>query len=318
MYSDHPHLVKCFLNNRKQDGSIKSFFTDFMKNHLGKQGKTSKYGRERIVSEIFYEGDPSKNRSLLKDFEETLSPANDDFIRAEADDQAVINLLNDYIKRLDLRKEANRFRLKTLMVIFLMRGFRNKYYKLEMKKEYSELLKSTVISIYRAQCTIYQEMRDTILKAANGEIKKAPKLKSDVKYLVEHYMNSKIAIDPDFMISALDEDEEIEVRDNIVDTLKDLGIAILTNRRERIITSKVFPYVDAKTLALISEVAKEYRTMWCKFTPFVNANILVEALGFSYSAYDSYKPKVANELIKLSNENSYEDITAYLLEESED
>lgn len=319
MYSDHPHLVKCFLNNRKQDGSIKSFFSDFMKSHLGKttKGKTTKYGRELIVANIFYEGDPSKNRGLLKDFEESMTSGSDDMLRAEADDQAVINLLNDYIDRLDLRRNENRFRLKTLMIIFLMRSFSNKYYKLIMKKEYSDLLKDTYIGIYRAKCTIYTEMRDLILKAASGDLKKVPKLSSDVKFIVEHFMHSKTPIDPDFLLSVPDEDE-FEVQDNIVSTLKELGIALLTERRERIITSKNFPYLEPKQLAIISDIVKEYRAMWTRFTPFVNANILVEAIGISYNSYDNYKSKVSSELIKLSNQNSYEDITAYLLEDSED
>lgn len=308
------------MKNRKQSGSIRAFFTDFMKNHLGKNpdGRTSKYGREKIVDEVFYVGDPSKNRSLLSDYEENLSSnPTADFLRSEADDQETINLINDYISRLDLRKEENRFRLKALMIIFLMRDFRNKYYKLKMKQEYADLLKNTYIEIYRAKYSIYYELCKTIKGIAKGEITKVPKVSTNPKDLVNHFMRNNLTIDPEFMLNPAVDVDKMEVKSNIDDTLQELGLSILNERRERIITENMFPYLDTKQLRLISDTIFVYRSVWNKFHPKVNANILTIAIGISDSAKDKYKSIVSNELVKLANQNSYEDITPYLLDEDE-
>lgn len=313
-YSEHPHMVKCFLTYRKEakDQSITKFFSNFMSSYLG----NSKYDREVKVKEVFYIGDPSKNRFQLKEYEESLDLSNDVAIKNQADDQETLNLLNDYISHLDLRREENRMRLNTLLVIFMLRHFRSNYFKLELKPKYAEKLKEIYYDIIRAQSTILKMCQDRAIQVLNEE-KKVPKaISTNVNYLIDTFMHSDIELDPNFIPvdeDVYDEDIEVEGTD-AKEVLLELGTDLFSVRLDRIFKPERFPDLSKDMLNKVANTVRVYRKVWHCFSPTVNINILTTCVGLSTSSYDKYKSIVSSELIKLSNENSYEDITAYLLE----
>lgn len=312
-YSDHPHMVKCFLSNRKDnDGSITAFFSNFMDSYMGK----SKYDKQVKVKEVFYIGDPSKNRFLLKDYEDTSDQSEDVSLKNQADDQETINLLNDYISHLDLRKEKYRMRLKTLLVVFMLRSFRSKYYKLELNENYANLLRDIYNNIIKAQYTLVKKCQERTLQVIKGEKKVPQKFSNNVDELIELFMHSDIEVNPKFtMITELPDEDEVDIKgDSLEDVIINLNSDIFNIRLERVFKNDRFPKVSDRVLDKVKDTIQIYRNVWNKFVPTVNSNIICKCVGISVSAYNDYKSKVSTELIKLSNENSYEDITAYLLE----
>lgn len=309
-YSDHKKLVKTFLDNRKMKNSIRSYFNEFLRDDLGK----SDYGAKQVVDAVFYIGDPTSNRYQLSDFDSTDSDSYS-HLKGVADDKQTINLLNDYISRLDLRREANRMKLKTLLIIFMLRSFRNNYYKLNVNLDYAKILKDIVDGILKAQTTILTYARRDLRLIDEGVDVAIPRMNNDPDWFIKTFMKSDVPYDPELLLGDL-EDEEliIDVKDDLEQTLATLGIHLLSVRTDRVITKVIFPFFTSDQRKLSREVIKYYKTLFQKCTPNITANILFKLVGISSHAYSKYKPIVASELIQLSNENSYEDITAYLLD----
>lgn len=319
-YLDHKDLLSTFHTNLNHKGSIEGLFKSFIGPHLG----YTSYNISRAVDEVFYKGGPDKSRSLIQGWETELLQKENKLYSLN-DDDAVIALLNDYIRRLNLQREQNRMRLDTLLVVFLLREFRHKYYQLKLNDTYTKKLKSVYEGIIRARMTIYRNLVDDIGKyVVRGEsYKKLNVSKLKPEQIVKEYFKSDVPVDLDnfekfenLKVDSLDEPLKL-LGSNLDETMSELDYRVLSERTDRVVIPENFPYLNSKQLKILFDLVQDYRGLYLKITPVVNANILVAAVGISEASYNKYKKTVASELQSLSNKYNYTDITMYLLQSNE-
>lgn len=315
-YTDQKSLINNFSKQVKHqsDASIKDFFLGFLGNRMAK----TKYGSLKIVNDIFYVGDShsSGSKFQLADHEFPEYGISDTTTEVEIDDDgSTIALLNDYLQKLDYRREENRMRMFALYAIFLMRDFRFKYYLL---KTGSDKYNKVFINIYQklmsVKFNLLEELTETLMDCVIGDkpyVSKISKLDSDK--LIEAYSVIR-DLDQDAMLDDMEEPEFDLDYSDLTEAIKDLNFKLLSYRTNRLITKKNFPFLNSKKLALANKIVAEYRSVYIRFYPNANIQTICKLVGISQFTYDKYKKIVASELIALSQKSNYNDITLYLLE----
>lgn len=310
-YSDQASLIKTLRKYSKSKGSIRSYFTDFLKENIGK----SAYGRSKKVDEVFFIGDPRSQRSLLSDYDLNNIPESN---QMDADDNQTIMLLNDYISRIDFRKTESSYQMKTLIAIFLRRGFRDYYYKLKMPKQYEDLTRSVYKGIIIARVKIMEDLKRYFLGVLDGSILTYRNMDMNHMLVANTFMRADVTVTDELYELVTTEPNDLDIFDegSPEATIDAMGLGILSARSERVCSKNVFPTASKNQLKLMKKILVDYHNLWKMFDP-IDLRIICYLVDISTSTYGRYKNRMVKELIRLSNQNSYEDIIPYLMEDEQ-
>lgn len=300
--SNKTELLKLFKENSKESSSLYKFFTGL----VGPSINSSSYFIKKEIDGVFLRGGANKSRSVLAEHETVV----DDSSKKNLEEDSVINLINEYIRRLDLRSTESILRLKTLFIVFLRRELRDRYSDITVNPSYANLLSMSYYKINNAKLVIIQDMKSDLL---NLDQKSPSQYPDDIKLdiILDYLKRDEIEDELDY--------SDVEIQANSMEELLDSrAYQLITSRLDRSITPKTFPYLTSEQLEKARLIVTYYKKMYKSYAIPTHLSILTSLMKISASSYNKYKSLVGSELLKLSTDYSSISILNYLTDSNEE
>lgn len=308
MYKDHKKLLSCFNTHKRHSGSIKDLFSQF----LGDNIEGNKFLKSRKIDKLFLRESSGNTRGLLADYEENNLNENVDESTVD-DDQMVLDLISRYLNGLDGHSRSNRFKIKSMLVLFLCRRIAYKYDRLEINSNTTrKLLEDAYNRLVGSKVEILSQLHQSIIDCVIGGSKYKP-IDNSYKSIVSRFMIPHDELDAIDAVNELEPDVEVTETSDIKLALEELGYNILLIRNERLVTSKNFPYLSHDQRVLMRTIIKDYRTIYLRLHSKPNITLISELIGIDNDTVTRYKSKIAEELNNLAVGQSAISINQYLL-----
>jgi stage V sporulation protein SpoVS len=266
-------------------------------NLVAKDLAHTKYHQLKEVDNLFLRTDSNKKRRVLSSFDSVTEEKNERESNQEFIDN-IIFIFNDYIKSLNLKKEEDRCRLWTLIVIFLNRSIRRDFELLNLPPEYALFVSKFIGSFDMVLRKLFHELNNAVDNIDTAELPNVNAVSIARKY----FRSSKgvwLVDNPD----AIDIDKESE---------RSTDITIFSERLERLGVVDYFN-VDPAKGEKVKLMAEKYRSIFYKLYPSIDIDILAELVPPSEGTYYKYKKIVSQDLIRFSSNFNHDDVVNYLV-----